>query len=104
MTTTLKNTLTEQLNAARAELKASLAAEKLIEVPPASSWDAWPAGYMARRSWRVGYSSRCRERRDLRRNIRTLKALLRGGANVDFTSYKFNRRIVNETFALAQKD
>lgn len=103
MTNTLKNTLTEQLNAVRAELDASLAAEKLIKVPPASTWNAWPAGWMARRNWSGGYTSRCRARRELRRNIRTLKALIKGGANVDFTSYKFNRRIVRETFELAQK-
>jgi hypothetical protein len=104
MTTTLKADLNKQLEDQRTQLAASLAAEKLIEVPPPSTWDAWPAGYTARRNWRVGYSNRCRARRLIKRKIRTLKALIKGGVNVNFNHASYDSKIVRDTFAAFQAD
>jgi hypothetical protein len=57
---------------------------------------------MARRNWRFGYSNRCRERRMIRRRIRTLKLLLKVDSlqkQSDLNSARFDRSIINATFA-----
>jgi hypothetical protein len=57
----------------RDKLAASLAHEKTVEVaPPTGSWDRWPAGWMARRSYTTGLRHRRRERADIRRRLRKM--------------------------------
>jgi hypothetical protein len=57
----------------REKLATSLAYEKTVTVaPPTGSWDHWPAGWMARRSYTTGLRHRRNERRDIRRRLRKM--------------------------------
>jgi hypothetical protein len=57
----------------REALKASLAKSKQRPAPKYWSWDAYPAGWMAYRSWQRFDSERRAERRAIRRQIAKLE-------------------------------
>jgi Zn-dependent M32 family carboxypeptidase len=74
--------MNQEIKHLRAELAASIAHEKTVEVaPPTGSWDHWPAGWMARRNYTIGLRHRRNDRAILRRKIAKLVAAAKASAD-----------------------
>src|SRR5262252_146849 len=88
-----------ELKDLRAQLAASLAFEKTVKVaPPTGPWEAWPAGWMARRNYTTGLRRRQSERRSLRGKIRKLVAAQKAAADQKAGIRENQKRVKRCTF------